>query len=109
MTDLSARLHDLLCTRHCAMCGERLSSGEHALCSVCNACLPRTGYDASPADNDMAHMFWGRIPIERCGALFFYKEGTEKVPFFYDQNGKCLRFVTSLSANHLNKAKIDRK
>ena len=28
-------------------------------------------------------------------------EGTEKVPFFYDQNGKCLRFVTSLSANHL--------
>ena len=35
-------------------------------------------------------------------------EGTEKVPFFYDQNGKCLRFVTSLSANRLNKAKIDR-
>ena len=28
-------------------------------------------------------------------------EGTEKVPFFYDQNGKCLRFVTSLSANRL--------
>ena len=37
-----------------------------------------------------------------------YREGTEKVPFFYDQNGKCLRFVTSLSANRLNKAKIDR-
>ena len=36
------------------------------------------------------------------------REGTEKVPFFYDQNGKCLRFVTSLSANRLNKAKIDR-
>ena len=31
----------------------------------------------------------------------FKKEGTEKVPFFYDQNGKCLRFVTSLSANRL--------
>ena len=29
------------------------------------------------------------------------QEGTEKVPFFYDQNGKCLRFVTSLSANRL--------
>ena len=28
-------------------------------------------------------------------------EDTEKVPFFYDQNGKCLRFVTSLSANRL--------
>ena len=30
-----------------------------------------------------------------------HTEGTEKVPFFYDQNGKCLRFVTSLSANRL--------
>ena len=30
-----------------------------------------------------------------------FQEGTEKVPFFYDQNGKCLRFVTSLSANRL--------
>ena len=30
-----------------------------------------------------------------------FGEGTEKVPFFYDQNGKCLRFVTSLSANRL--------
>ena len=29
------------------------------------------------------------------------EEGTEKVPFFYNQNGKCLRFVTSLSANRL--------
>ena len=29
------------------------------------------------------------------------REGTEKLPFFYDQNGKCLRFVTSLSANRL--------
>ena len=35
------------------------------------------------------------------GADTPYIEGTEKVPFFYDQNGKCLRFVTSLSANRL--------
>ena len=32
---------------------------------------------------------------------YYPYEGTEKVPFFYDQNGKCLRFVTSLSANRL--------
>ena len=54
-------------------------------------------------------------PIEQTEAIYglFDQthpiEGTEKVPFFYDQNGKCLRFVTSLSANRLNKAKIDRK
>lgn len=41
-------------------------------------------------------------PIIEEGVLqYVIGEGTEKVPFFYDQNGKCLRFVTSLSANRL--------
>ena len=44
-----------------------------------------------------------KLSIEERVAIFhsLFKEGTEKVPFFYDQNGKCLRFVTSLSANRL--------
>ena len=37
------------------------------------------------------------------------KEGTEKVPIFNDQNGKCLRFITSPSTNRLSKAMLDRK
>ena len=36
-------------------------------------------------------------------------EGTEKVPIFNDQNGKCLRFITSPSTNRLSKAMLDRK
>ena len=36
-------------------------------------------------------------------------ESTEKVQFFKDQNEKCLRFITFLSTNRLNKAMIDRK
>lgn len=32
----------------------------------------------------MAHMFWGRIPIERCGALFFYKGGSGASQLVYD-------------------------
>ena len=43
---------------------------------------------------------WGRLGWGLYGAPSPW-EGTEKVPFFYDQNGKCLRFVTSLSANRL--------
>ena len=39
--------------------------------------------------------------FRRLGGTPSLWEGTEKVPFFYDQNGKCLRFVTSLSANRL--------
>ena len=66
------------------MCGSRLSTGEHTLCSVCNASLPRTDYHAISADNDMARMFWGRIPIERCGALFFYKGGSAVSRLIYN-------------------------
>ena len=36
-------------------------------------------------------------------------EGTEKVSIFKDQNGKCLRFITSPSTNRLSKAILDRK
>lgn len=39
----------------------------------------------------------------------FAKEGTEKVSIFKDQNGKCLRFITSPSTNRLSKAMLDRK
>ena len=39
----------------------------------------------------------------------FTLEGTEKVPIFKDQNGKCLRFITSPSTNRLSKAMLDRK
>ena len=38
-----------------------------------------------------------------------YFESTEKVLFFKDQNEKCLRFITFLSINRLNKAMIGRK
>ena len=37
------------------------------------------------------------------------KEGTEKVPIFKDQNGKCLRFITSPSTNRLSLAMLDRQ
>ena len=36
-------------------------------------------------------------------------EGTEKVPIFKDQNGKCLRFITSPSTNRLSLAMLDRQ
>ena len=41
--------------------------------------------------------------------LLLHIESTEKVQFFKDQNEKCLRFITFLSTNRLNKAMIGRK
>ena len=69
------------------------SRNQQQLLQSCQRCVPTASYNVLNPQQDRTPAPW---------------EGTEKVPFFYDQNGKCLRFVTSLSANRLNKAKIDR-
>ena len=55
------------------MCGCRLAIGEDVVCTACNIELPRTGHLASPRDNELARLFWGRIPVERAAALFYYR------------------------------------
>lgn len=72
MADLLRLLTDLLAPRACTACGCRLAAGEDVLCTGCNIRLPRTHFARSPLDNEMARLFWGRVPVERCAALFFY-------------------------------------
>ena len=66
-------LMDLIAPRPCLICGWRLDEDEQFLCVACNTQLPRTGFAAVAEDNEMARLFYGRIPIERCAALFFYR------------------------------------
>ena len=67
------RLINLITPRRCVMCGCRLAIGEDVVCTACNIELPRTGHPASPRDNELARLFWGRIPVERAAALFYYR------------------------------------
>lgn len=67
-----SRLIDLLAPRACSVCGRRLAITETTLCIGCNLRLPRTNYHLSAYDNELARIFWGRIPIEKCSAYFFY-------------------------------------
>ncbi len=78
------RLFDLVAPRTCGICGRRLSVGESVLCGVCHLHLPFTYLWRTPYDNEMARLFWGKIPfaggddgqrpnsVERVAALFFY-------------------------------------
>lgn len=43
------------------------------MCACCNHNLPRTGYSKTAYDNRLVRLFWGRIPIEKGSAFFFYK------------------------------------
>lgn len=71
--ELIVKLFNLISPRQCAMCGCRLAIGEDVICSACNLDLPRTHYSKKPYDNEMARMFWGRMPVERAAAMFFYR------------------------------------
>ena len=73
LSELVVKLFNLVSPRQCAMCGCRLAIGEDVICSACNLDLPRTHYSKKPYDNEMARMFWGRIPVERVTAMFFYR------------------------------------
>lgn len=66
------RLLDAFYPQQCPVCGQRLYPPEGPLCSACNLHLPRTHFARQPYDNVMARLFWGRIPIERAAALFYY-------------------------------------
>lgn len=65
---LLAQILDLLCPRHCLICGQRLLGEEEIICIACNLHLPRTNTWQQPEDNDMAKLFWHSIPVEKCCA-----------------------------------------
>lgn len=69
---LLGNIIDFLFPRYCAICDERLLGTEEMLCATCLQDLPITQTWEAPYENNMAKMFWGRIPIEKCAALFYY-------------------------------------
>lgn len=83
MISFFSRILDLIAPRACAVCGRRLAITEQVLCLVCNIGLPRTNYANNPYDNNMAKLFWIRIPIERAAALFFYEAKSEVSHIIY--------------------------
>lgn len=79
-----SRLLDLVSPRLCVVCGQRLSITEETLCSKCNLHLPRTGFQHDAYENIMAKMFWGRIPVERAAALYYYEPHAETANIIYE-------------------------
>lgn len=68
--------------RLCAGCGEPLVHGEEEICIRCLADLPRTGF-ARFADNKVAQVFWGRIPLEHAVSLCYFEKGSRLQKMFH--------------------------
>lgn len=60
--------------RLCLACGDTLFRHEEVLCTICLSELPRTKfhlYEDSPLDK----VFWGRVPVCKTAALFYFSKG----------------------------------
>ncbi len=79
-----SRVLQLLAPRACSVCGCRLSGEEEVICCSCDLNLPRTNYASDAYENEMAKMFWLRIPIERAAALFFYHAHSKATNMIYE-------------------------
>ncbi|MDR0892511.1 MAG: ComF family protein [Mediterranea sp.] len=62
--------------RCCIVCNEALAEEEEYICTRCNIKMPRTNYHRREG-NTVERLFWGKIPIERATAFFFYRKGSD--------------------------------
>ncbi|MCR4583454.1 MAG: ComF family protein [Prevotella sp.] len=79
-----SRVLDLISPRLCVVCGRRLSITEQTLCASCCLKLPRTDLHKNALDNELARLFWLRMPVERATALFYYQPHAESANIIYE-------------------------
>lgn len=72
--NLWADFKDFFFPRTCMGCGKKLLVHEPVVCLSCLSDLPFTGLGNTPG-NEMERHFWGKFPIERASALFYYAKG----------------------------------
>ncbi len=51
---------------------------------MCNLMLPRTNFADDAYNNEMAQLFWGRLPIERSAAFFYYEAQSDVSRIIYE-------------------------
>ncbi len=68
-------LLDLIYPNLCLVCGENLLKSEQHLCLNCLHNIPKTNYHLL-TDNPVEKRFWGKVPIYRATAFFFFQKGS---------------------------------
>lgn len=59
----------------CIVCGENLQRNEQHICISCLNAIPKTNYHLHH-DNPIEKRFWGKVPIFRATAFFFFQKGS---------------------------------
>lgn len=67
---------ELFFPRLCVTCKRRLFTDEKYLCLHCILGLPKTNFH-NDANNKVAQLFWGRVPVEYATAWLFFRKGSK--------------------------------
>lgn len=70
-----ADFFNLIYPNQCLVCNESLIRNEHHICMTCLSGIPRTNYHLMP-DNPIEKRFWGKVPVHRATAFFFFQKGS---------------------------------
>lgn len=70
-----ADFFNLLYPDLCLVCGENLLKNEQQICLSCLTAIPKTNYHLL-ADNPIEKRFWGKVPVYRGTAFFFFQKGS---------------------------------
>lgn len=67
---------NLLYPALCLVCGENLHKNEQHLCLTCLYNIPKTNFHLQK-DNQIEKRFWGKVPIWRGTAFFYFQKGSQ--------------------------------
>lgn len=68
-------LFDLLFPDLCVVCGNNLLKNEQHICAICLHDIPKTNFHLIK-DNPIEKRFWGKVPVFRATAFFFFQKGS---------------------------------
>lgn len=92
---------DFFFPRTCLVCDRVLLHNEKHLCTHCLLNLPRTEF-VHVSDNAMAQLFYGKLPVERAAAYFYFAKGSDYRRLIhhikYDGEKECGHFLGQLFA-----------
>ncbi|MDR0871886.1 MAG: ComF family protein [Prevotellaceae bacterium] len=75
MQNIFSALLSIFYPNTCATCGDLLEKHEKCICLKCLYHLPKTNLHLQK-DNELEQRFWGKVPIFRVAAFFYFEKGS---------------------------------
>lgn len=82
MMSLFEDVMDLFYPEVCPACGSLLTKDENTVCLSCSFLMPKTAYETI-ADNPVARIFWGRVPLHAASACYFFTKKGRVQPLIH--------------------------